>query len=123
MLTFLKAQTSSLIASAADFLVTVLLVELTGTRIILASVEGTISGGIINFIINRSWVFGEGEKKTQVQIVRYALVWGGNLVLNASGMYLITHYTSLNYIISKIVISIMVGVFYNYFLQKRFVFK
>ena len=123
MLTFLKAQTSSLIASAADFLVTVLLVELTSTRIILASVEGTISGGIINFIVNRSWVFGEGEKKTQVQIFRYALVWAGNLVLNASGMYLVTHYTSLNYIISKIVISILVGVFYNYFLQKRFVFK
>ena len=123
MLTFLKAQTSSLIASAADFLITVLLVELTGTRIILASVEGTISGGIINFIVNRSWVFGEGEKKTQVQIFRYALVWTGNLVLNASGMYLVTHYTSLNYIISKIVISILVGVFYNYFLQNRFVFK
>jgi putative flippase GtrA len=123
MLTFLKAQTSSLIASAMDFLITVLLVELTGIRIILASAEGTLSGGIINFIINRSWVFREGDKKTQVQIFRYTLVWAGNLVLNISGMYVITHFTSLNYVISKIFISVLVGVLYNYFLQKRFVFK
>jgi putative flippase GtrA len=123
MLTFLKAQTSSLIASAADFLITVLLVELTGTRVILASVEGTISGGIINFIINRSWVFSEGGNKKRIQIFRYAIVWTGNLALNASGMYLVTHYTALNYIISKIFISLLVGVLYNYFLQKRFVFK
>ncbi|HTE10832.1 MAG TPA: GtrA family protein [Chitinophagaceae bacterium] len=123
MLTFLKAQTSSLIASAADFLITVLLVELTGTRIILASVEGTLSGGIINFIINRYWVFSGGEKKKRVQIFRYTMVWTGNLALNASGMYLVTHYTDLNYIVSKIFISVLVGVLYNYFLQKRFVFK
>ena len=123
MLTFLKAQTSSLIASAADFLITVLLVELTGTRVILASVEGTLSGGIINFIINRYWVFSGGEKKKRVQIFRYTMVWTGNLALNASGMYLVTHYTDLNYIVSKIFISVLVGVLYNYFLQKRFVFK
>lgn len=114
---------SSLIASAADFLITVLLVELTGTRVVLASVEGTISGGIINFIINRSWVFAEGEKKARVQLFRYALVWTGNLALNASGMYLVTHYTNLNYILSKIFVSLLVGIFYNYYLQKKFVFK
>ncbi|MEO6316265.1 MAG: GtrA family protein [Chitinophagaceae bacterium] len=123
MLTFLKAQASSLAASATDFVVTVLLVEFTGTRVVLASIEGTISGGIVNFIINRSWVFAAGEKKPLAQIFRYVLVWTGNLALNASGMYLVTHYTRLNYMISKIIIGIIVGVLYNYFLQKKFVFK
>ena len=54
---------------------------------------------------------------------RYFLVWTGNLALNASGMYLVTHYAKLNYILSKILIGLLVGVLYNYFLQKRFVFK
>ena len=123
MLTFLKAQMSSLAASVADFLITVVLVEFTGTRVIVASVEGTISGGIVNFIINKAWVFNEGEKKAPVQMFRYFLVWTGNLALNASGMYLVTHYAKLNYILSKILIGLLVGVLYNYFLQKRFVFK
>ena len=123
MLTFLKAQVASIIASAADFLITILLVELTGAGPVLASVEGNISGGIINFIINRTWVFGDGEKKVHIQVFRYILVWSGNLALSALGMYLFTHYTNINYVVSKIFVSIVLGIFYNYFLQKRYVFK
>jgi putative flippase GtrA len=116
MLTFLKAQ-------AASFLITILLVELTGAGPVPASVEGNISGGIINFIINRTWVFGDGEKKVHIQVLRYILVWWGNLALSALGMYLFTHYTNINYVVAKIFVSMVLGIFYNYFLQKRFVFK
>ncbi|MEP7279682.1 MAG: GtrA family protein [Bacteroidota bacterium] len=123
MLTFLKAQTASLVASAADFMITVLLVELAGMQQLPASIEGTISGGIINFIINRSWTFSGSQKNTQVQAMRYIMVWSGSLVLNAFGFYLVNHYTGLHYTLSKILISILVGILYNYFLQKRFVFK
>ena len=123
MLIFLKAQAASLIASAADFLITILLVELAGVSHLPALIEGTVSGGIINFVINRYWVFNGGEKKTQVQVIRYSLVWTGSLLLNASGFYLLTHFTSFHYVLSKILISLLVGILYNYFLQKRFVFK
>ena len=78
MLTFLKAQMSSLAASVADFLITVVLVEFTGTRVIVASVEGTISGGIVNFIINKAWVFNEGEKKAPVKCS--GISWSGQAI-------------------------------------------
>lgn len=123
MLTFLRAQLSSLTGSLADFLITAILVELTGTGIMPASIEGTVSGGIVNFLINRSWVFAEGRNRTPVQIARYALVWVGNLGLNAAGMYLLLHFTSIPYLMSKVMVSVLVGISYNYFLQKRFVFK
>jgi putative flippase GtrA len=123
MLTFLKAQAASLVASGADFLITVLLVEIAGINPLPALIEGTVCGGIINFIINRYWVFNAGRKKTQVQVIRYSLVWTGSLLLNASGFYLLTHFTNFHYILSKILVSLLVGFLYNYFLQKRFVFK
>lgn len=126
MLTFLKAQAASLIASAADYIITVSLVQLTGATpslVSLASVEGAACGGIINFIINRSFVFSEGRNRPRVQIMRYILVWTGSVLLNASGMYLVTYFTSIDVKISKILVSLLVGIFYNYFLQKRFVFK
>jgi len=126
MFTFLKAQAASIIASVADWLITVSLVQLTGTTpalVSLASVEGAVSGGIINFIIIRSWVFNEGRKKKHVQVMRYVLVWTGSALLNASGMYLVTYFTTIDVKISKILVSVLVGVSYNYFLQKRFVFK
>ncbi|MEP6747922.1 MAG: GtrA family protein [Bacteroidota bacterium] len=126
MLTFLKAQTASIIASLVDYLITNAVVLVAGaspSMVALASVEGAACGGVVNFIINRTWVFNEAQSRTRVQITRYVLVWTGSVLLNASGMYLITYFTTINVAISKILVSVSVGVFYNYFLQKRFVFK
>lgn len=123
MLTFLKAQASSVVASGFDFLITILLVELAGVHALPASIEGSVFGGIINFFVNRLWVFTGNQHKTQVQMARYALVWVGSMILNASGYYLLIHFTSLYYVLSKLLVSILVGVLFNYFLQKRFVFK
>ena len=57
------------------------------------------------------------------QILKYILVWNGNLLLTSSGIFLVTHYMEINYAISKIMISVLVGISYNYLLQKNFVFK
>ena len=126
MLTFLKAQLAAITGSAADFLIYALMVQLTGNSpamVSLATAEGAVSGGIINFLIARKWVFNEGQKRTGVQVARYILVWTGSILLNSWGMYLMMYFTTLHHMVARILISILVGVFYNYFLQKRFVFK
>ena len=106
-----------------DFSVTVILKELAGSWYLLASVLGTISGGIVNFTMNRRWVFSARDKKLQNQAVKYILVWFGNLVLVSAGVFFLTHYGGISYLVSKIAVSVIVGFFYNYTLQKRFVFK
>jgi putative flippase GtrA len=123
MVTFLKAQMSSIIGSAADFLLTILLVEFGLAGPIMASVAGSICGGVVNFSINRELVFADGEKDTYTQLSRYALVWTGSLTLNAVGLFIATHMTTMNYVVAKTIISIAVGISFNYFLQKKFVFK
>ncbi len=121
--TFFKAQASSLTASAVDYGVMVVLKEWVGLGYVRASILGTVSGGIVNFLMNRRWAFSARDKKMQSQIVKYVLVWFGNLYLVTQGMYLLTHYGGISYWVSKIVVSLIVGFFYNYTLQKRFVFK
>jgi putative flippase GtrA len=126
MLTFLKAQLAAITGSAVDFFVYALMVQLTGNSpamVSLATAEGAVSGGIINFLIARKWVFNEGQHKTRVQVARYILVWAGSILLNSLGMYLVTYFSTLNYMVARILVSVLVGVSYNYFLQKRFVFK
>ena len=138
---FLKAQASSLTASAADFTATVILKEVFHIWYLAASILGTATGGITNFWVNRIWVFETGRVQSlastsggevvlrddknhlSVQAARYLLVWLGNLVLNAAGVYLLTHYMGVSYMISKIFVSVLVGFTYNYLLQKRFVFS
>ncbi len=121
--TFIKAQAASLAASLTDFLTTIFLVEVLRCWYLSASLTGTILGGVTHFLISRIWVFDAREKGIPKQVVKYILVWMGNLTLNGLGVFIITHYLNVNYVISKIVVSIIIGITYNYLLQKKFVFK
>lgn len=123
MLTFLKANISSSIASFVDYLITIFLVSFFGIDVVIASISGTICGGILNFLIGRTWVFESRKQKVHQQALRYILVWTGNLILNASGVYVLTKILGVHYILSKLFVSLVVGFCYNYVLQKRFVFK
>lgn len=123
MITFTKAQMVSLLASLIDFLVTLFLVQMAGAGYLIGGACGTISGGIANFLISRNWVFNGGEKKWTPQLVRFLLVWTGNFVLNISGLFVLVNYGGINYLVAKISTAVIVAIFYNYILQKRFVFK
>jgi putative flippase GtrA len=127
MLTFLKAQAAAITGSAADFLVFTIMAQLIGRtpdELSLATAAGAFCGGLINFIIVRKWVFIDGQKRAHVQAGRYILVWAGSILLNSRGMYLITTYfATINFLVARVIISVLVGVLYNYFLQKKFVFK
>lgn len=120
---FLKAQVSSLIATATDFALTIFLVEVVHVLAIVAAGMGTFSGGVVNFLLGRNWVFKAGNLSIPKQAFRYILVWVGNFLLNIAGMTIMVNIVHANYIFSKIFVSILVGVFYNYLLQGKYVFK
>ena len=123
MITFTKAQLAAILATGVDFAITFLLLHFAGAPIVASGATGTICGGVTNFLIGRNWVFNAQEQKWAAQLNRYVLVWIGNLVLNVSGLWLLTHYTGLKDMFAKIITAITVAVCYNYPLQKRFVFK
>jgi putative flippase GtrA len=123
MITFLKANLASLAASLSDFLMTVLLVQWCHANVVMAAAAGTVTGGIINFLIGRHWVFQAGDERALRQLWKYALVWGGNLLLNTGGVYVLTAQAGWHYTVSKVVTSLLVAFLYNYPLQKNFVFS
>jgi putative flippase GtrA len=122
MFTFIKANIASLVASLCDYVVTIIAVQFFAVNVVVAGITGTICGGVINFLIGRHWVFVANQAKASRQAKRYFLVWSGNLVLNATGMYVLTK-IGVNYIVTKLVTSILVAVAYNYPCQKGYVFK
>jgi len=123
MITFLKANVASLAASGIDFLMTVLLVQYGGVEVVVAAATGTITGGIVNFLIGRHWVFRAGDERAVRQAWKYTLVWTGNLFLNTGGVYLLAEGAGLHYAASKVITSLLVALLYNYPLQKYFVFS
>ena len=60
---FVKAQLSSYVASLVDFLVTILLVKLSGLFYLYATFLGSVAGGMVNCVINYGWVFHADDCK------------------------------------------------------------
>ncbi len=122
MRTFLKVQAASILGSLADYLVTILLVELFNCWYLVANGIGNICGGCMQFILCRNWAFKSQGNKIPVQVFRFFIVFAGNLILSAAGIYFFTQYLRFNYLVSKTIVSVILGVSYNYILQKKFVF-
>ena len=116
---FIKAQLSSYVASLVDFLVTILLVKLSGLFYLYATFLGSVVGGMVNCAINYGWVFHADDcKKTHVAL-KYLFVWGGSILLNTWGTFALTewltgmrwvdgllgHYINDVFILSKIIVA------------------
>jgi len=123
MFIFLKAQTASIIATIVDFLTTILLVKFFGCWYVIATAIGTIAGGVTHFSMARHWVFSAADGKIHTQALKYFLVWGVYILLSTAFVFIITNYAGLNYIVSKIIVSVLLSISYNYILHKKFVFK
>jgi putative flippase GtrA len=122
MITFLKTQTASIIGSIADFLLTILVVEQFHSWYLAGNFAGNICGAAVQFLLCRDWVFSSATGRLNLQVIKFIGVWIGNLLLSVTGVYLLTHFAGFNYIVSKLIISGILGVSYNYLLLKKFVF-
>lgn len=106
-----------------DYGSTVLLAECGHVWYVTASLTGNVLGGGLQFWMNRIWAFKKGEGNFGDQALKFMLVFAGNILLSAIGVYALTAGLHLNYLLSKTFVSIGLGVTYNYFLQKKFVFR
>lgn len=135
--TFMRAQFTSQISSATDFLVTIVLAKLFDIYYVLATSMGSVVGGIVNCTINYYWTFKSKECKKKYVLIKYTLVWIGSICLNTWGVYWLTesiqrvpwvqetlaHFFDNIFIVSKVIVSLLVGWFWNYNLHRTFVYK
>ena len=133
---FLRAQLSSQVATIIDFLITILLVKLFNVYYVYATLFGAIFGGIINCVVNYKWTFKSTGNKVNVAI-KFVLVWLCSIWLNTWGTYMLTEamakipwvrdtlsqYFSDFFIVPKIIVSLIVGFFWNYNMQRVFVYR
>jgi putative flippase GtrA len=119
---FLKTQVALIAGSVADFGITILLVEIFHCWYVAGNAAGNIAGAVAQFLISRNWVFTGHQQNVPVQLVRFIIMWVGNIVLAAAGVFLLTHFLNIHYLFSKLFVSILLGLTYTYLLSKKFVF-
>ena len=123
MKVFIKSQVSSFLSTVVDFGVTILLKEVAGWWYLAGTAAGTLAGGMTNFEIGRHWVYKAGMVPPLKQAWRYLLVWSGSMLLNVGSVFLLTSVARFHYLISKIIVSVVVSILFNYVLQKKFVYR
>jgi len=119
---FIRFQLTALLATSVDFLITMIFKETMNLHYSLAVASGAAAGAITAFTINRYWVFRSLGKHPVEQAIRYLLVAAGSVMLNTAGTFIVTETLAFQYLISKAIVSIIIGFTYSYYFSKRFVF-
>lgn len=137
LLMFAKAQLSAQVASLVDFVVTVLLVKCFALFYLYATFIGSVAGGMVNCAINYRWVFDGRQCKKKFVALKYTFVWVVSIALNTWGTYFLTEWLTSRpwvirllsvyvddlFIFSKVVVAVSVALFWNYQMQRLFVYR
>ena len=120
---FCRYNIVAITASAVDFFVLIFLTEVLHFWYMLSAFLGALMGGATGFAFGRIWVFMKMEGKLSSQAIKYLMVWIGSILLNTSGLYLIVEFIGIQYIIAKVIVAIIIGFGFNFFMHKNFTFK
>jgi putative flippase GtrA len=121
--TFSRSTLTSLFTTALDFGTLTGLVELAGVDYVLATWLGTVVGSLSNFTINRLWAFDAKDRPPAGQFLRFLGVQAIASLLHTLGVWSFTRFLGLPYQASKIVISALVYLGWNYPMNRWFVFR
>lgn len=97
---------------------------------------GAILGGVVNCIINYKFTFHAEGQSVKAVIVKYAMVWTGSLLLNMYGTTFLARPLSKwpllqnwgftedgIFATSTLIVALLVSWFWNFLLQRRFVYR
>lgn len=120
---YVKYAMSSVAATMLDYGVTIGLTELAAVPYLLSSGTGLVAGGVLNYQINGHWVFSSAGADSRNRALAYSLCWIANLLVNTAGLYLLTDGLGIDYRLSKILTSTIVGSVLGFYAQNTFVFR
>lgn len=123
LVSFIRYNAVAIFATAIDFSTFLFLKDIVGLWYVLSGFLGAVFGGIVAFVLNRNWVFVSQDKNVKIQIIKYLLTWGGSIMLNTYGLYLLVENTHINETTAKILIAILVGISYNFLMSRFVIFK
>ena len=118
----LRHQAGAAVATVVDFSMMISLVSLAGASAALGTALGAASGGIVNFLLGRRWIFRATDHRTGAQAGRYAMVSLGSLLLNTGAMYVLAGSLRYPLVGARVVVAVLVSVLWNFPMHRTFVF-
>ncbi|MCH5319441.1 MAG: GtrA family protein [Paramuribaculum sp.] len=134
--TFLRSAVSSQTSGWVDIGVGVACFSWLDLAPWLSTAIGAIAGGVVNCILNYRFTFRAQDVPWKAVVVKYIMVWAGSLILNSGGTQLVYmlidgwHWLETigfkpdgYYAAARLFVSLMVSWFWNFLLQRYFVYR
>jgi putative flippase GtrA len=118
-----RHQLASVVSTLVDFTTMTLVVELAFGSAVAGTLAGAAVGAITNFNIGRLWIFDARRGLVLPQAARYAVVSGASAGLNALGEFVLHERFGVQYLLARIIVSVMVSLLWNFPMQRSFVFR
>jgi putative flippase GtrA len=117
-----RHQLGAAVATGADFGVMIACVQ-AGLPAAAGTAVGAGAGAGVSFALGRHWIFPAGSReRVHVQAIRYGLVSLASLALNALGEFVLHDVGRLQYVVARVLVAGVVGLAWNYPLQRGWVF-
>jgi len=115
---FIKYFSAALTGYVVDFGLLIICKELLHLHYILAAVIGFVAGLTVVYILSNKYVFGMSKIKSRTaEFSVFAVIGLVGLLLLTLLMWLLTDLANINYIISKVVATVIVYM-WNFFARK-----
>lgn len=121
--TFIRSQAASIIATFIDFGIFLLCLHIFSIWYVASTAIGGFAGAVTHFLLGRHWSFEAADGELHAQSFRYALVAVASLGVNAAGVYGLTDGLGVPATASKLILSFLTGVFFNFPLHRWYVFS
>lgn len=132
---FFRHQATAIMATTIDYVLLYSLYEVSKIYYPISVGIGAIGGAIFAFLLGKYWAFQAKEQNSTKQLIKYGIVNIGSITLNVLGVMLFTEIIlgegsimiftlSLSKVmVSKVIVATCIGIPYNFFLQKNWVFN
>ena len=119
----LAAALGGVVATGADLLTLVVLVELVTVPIPVAAFVASAVGAVVCFLVNKHVAFRDRSPVTLRQVVRFGFVAVSTAILMALLMKLVAVDLAVPYLAAKLVCAAAVFIAWTYPAQRRLVFR
>ena len=120
---FFRYNVVALFATTLDFSLFIILSDIFQIWYVLSTFISAFIGGVVAFFLERNWTFVSKDGKISHQAIKYLIVWIISILLNTSGLYIIVECTNIEQVISKVIVSVTVGIGFNFLTHNLLVFK
>lgn len=110
------------VATAADYVVMVVCVEALAMDAVAATPVAALAGALVSFTMNRHLTYKTVDVSASRQAWRYGVVSLVSLGLNTAGEYFFHVILRIEYLLARVITSVIVSNVWNFPMQRYFVF-